>query len=747
MVTNGSCNGIGCCQTSIPKGVKEINIEIQSYNNHTNVSAFNPCSYAFLADLNWFTFHGLPDLSSEFYEKNNNGIAPLVLDWAIGNQTCEEAKRVPNSDYACASQNSKCYDSTNGPGYRCNCNSGYKGNPYLHGGCVRHPFCITSQEKPGCQDKCGNISIPYPFGIGENCFREGFGIDCNSTNDGLVPFISGSNIDITNISLSTGEIIVTQYIARDCYNRTGFQVRNNQPTFKNNGVAPLVLDWAVGNQTCEEAKRAPNSDHACVSENSENSNCYDSTNGPGYRCNCNSGYKGNPYLHGGCQDIDECKNKVAFPCRGICTNTQGNYSCECPKGKHSINPILFECKSLFPVEQILKNLIGHAGIGIPLILILIGSWIYLGLQTRKFIKMKEKFFKQNGGFDLQRLLNSHPSTTFKIFSKEELERATNNFDEKNVLGRGGNGTVFKGVLADNHVLAIKKSSVNNDEVLNKQFANEIFILSQINHKNVVKLLGCCVEVEIPMLVYEFISNGTLFEFIHSRQRLCLNDCLRIATEAASALSYLHWDASPPILHGDVKSSNILLDKNLMVKVSDFGTSKLTPKGTDQFVTFIQGTRGYLDPEYLQTGQLTDKSDVYSFGVVLLELLTRKMAFFRQGIEEERNLANVFLSAMKEERLIDVLDHEMVNEGRMDLILEVCNLAKQCLNIGGEERPTMKEVAMELEGLIVFRSHPWVIDNSEDTERLIGGSSDIYINENTDCYTADKSAIMSIKAGR
>ncbi|KAK1267573.1 Wall-associated receptor kinase 3 [Acorus gramineus] len=185
----------------------------------------------------------------------------------------------------------------------------------------------------------------------------------------------------------------------------------------------------------------------------------------------------------------------------------------------------------------------------------------------------------------------------------------------------------------------------------------------------------------------------------------------------------------------------------MVKVSDFGASKLTPKGTDQFVTFIQGTRGYLDPEYLQTGQLTDKSDVYSFGVVLLELLTRKMAVYRQGNEEVRNLANVFLSSMKEERLIDVLDHEMVNEGMMDLILEICNLAKRCLNIGGEERPTMREVAIELESLTGFRSHPWVVDNSEDTERLIGGSSYIYINESTNCYTSDKSAILSIEAGR
>ncbi|KAK1306875.1 Wall-associated receptor kinase 3 [Acorus calamus] len=205
--------------------------------------------------------------------------------------------------------------------------------------------------------------------------------------------------------------------------------------------------------------------------------------------------------------------------------------------------------------------------------------------------------------------------------------ATNKFNEKNILGQGGQGVVFKGVLSDKQTVALKKSTIADDKMDYKQFANEIFILSQINHKNVVKLLGCCLEVEILMLVYEFISNGNLFDFIHSAGHLCLNECLRMATEAASALAYLHSDASPPIIHGDVKSPNILLDENHIVKVSDFRTSKLTSKDANQFATFVQGTRGYLDPEYFQKGQLTDKSDVYSFGVVLVELLARKKAFF------------------------------------------------------------------------------------------------------------------------
>ncbi|CAN6279609.1 unnamed protein product [Urochloa humidicola] len=405
-------------------------------------------------------------------------------------------------------------------------------------------------------------------------------------------------------------------------------------------------------------------------------------------CNCSSGYRGNPYLEEGCQDIDECKFPEQYPCLGQCTNTIGGYSCTCPKGTRSTNASTINCSSYQDSTQTVNMVLG---IFISTVFLLVCVFLLvIEHQKRKLVKEKDGFFKQNGGFILLEQMRSRQVDTVRVFSKEELENATNNFDKRRELGRGGHGTVYKGIMKDNRIVAIKRSKVCNTNQKD-EFVQEIIILSQINHRNVVRLLGCCLEVEVPILVYEFIPNGTLFQLIHSEgPSISLDDRIRIAIESAEALAYLHSSAFPSIIHGDIKSSNILLDDKYMAKVTDFGASHMIAKNETQFMTIVQGTLGYLDPEYLQERQLIEKSDVYSFGVVILELITRKTAIYSEDSSERKGLASSFMIAMKENKLQDMLDKSIIGVG-MEPLQEISELTKICLSMKGEERPQMTEV--------------------------------------------------------
>nr|KJB45202.1 hypothetical protein B456_007G295100 [Gossypium raimondii] len=216
----------------------------------------------------------------------------------------------------------------------------------------------------------------------------------------------------------------------------------------------------------------------------------------------------------------------------------------------------------------------------------------------------------------------------QVFTYKELEFATDNFSEANVIGNGGSSVVYKGVLADGTVAAIKRLHRDRKQG-ERAFRMEVDLLSRLNSPYLVELLGYCADQHHRLLIFEFMPNGTLQHHLHhpsSEYRpLDWGSRLRIALDCARALEFLHEHATPTVIHRDFKCTNVLLDQHLRAKVSDFGLAKMgSDKTSGQISTRVPRTTGYIAPEYASTGKLTTKSDVYSYGVVLLQLLTGRV---------------------------------------------------------------------------------------------------------------------------
>ncbi|KAI9153508.1 hypothetical protein LWI28_012460 [Acer negundo] len=288
----------------------------------------------------------------------------------------------------------------------------------------------------------------------------------------------------------------------------------------------------------------------------------------------------------------------------------------------------------------------------------------------------------------------------KDFKFKELAMATDNFISSTQVGRGGYGKVYKGILSDDTVVAIKRAEEGSLQG-QKEFLTEIKLLSRLHHRNLVSLLGYCDEEDEQMLIYEFVPNGTLRDWLSPKGKQSLNFGmrLRIALDSAKGLLYLHTEANPPVFHRDIKASNILLDSKFNAKVADFGLSRLAPvldeDGTmpTHVSTIVKGTPGYLDPEYFLTHKLTDKSDVYSLGVVLLELLTGM-----QPISHGKNIVREVKVAHQSGMMFSIIDSRM-GSYPSECIEKFLTLALSCCHDKPEHRPSMLNVVRELENIL------------------------------------------------
>ncbi|KAL1814487.1 hypothetical protein DCAR_0518641 [Daucus carota subsp. sativus] len=274
-----------------------------------------------------------------------------------------------------------------------------------------------------------------------------------------------------------------------------------------------------------------------------------------------------------------------------------------------------------------------------------------------------------------------------------LVAATNNFEEDNVLGGGGGGRVYKARLGDQHLAAVKKLQGGGPEAA-REFENELACLSKINHQNVIALLGYCIHGDTRLLVYEMMHNGSLESQLHGPSRgsaLTWPLRMRVALDVARGLEYLHERCNPPVIHRDIKSSNILLDSNFNAKLSDFGLAVANGIQNNKSIK-LSGTLGYVAPEYLVDGKLTDKSDVYAFGVVLLELLTGKKAVENVAPSQCQSIVSWAMPQLaNRSKLPSIVDPVIRNTMDLKHLYQVAAVAALCVQPEPSYRPLITDV--------------------------------------------------------
>jgi serine/threonine protein kinase len=312
-----------------------------------------------------------------------------------------------------------------------------------------------------------------------------------------------------------------------------------------------------------------------------------------------------------------------------------------------------------------------------------------------------------------------------VLSYGELRLATENFSSSNLLGEGGYGSVYKGRLTDGRLVAVKQLSEASHQG-KKEFAAEIETISRVQHRNLVKLYGCCLEGNKPLLVYEYLENGSLDKALFGKGSSNLDWPTRyeICLGIARGLAYLHEESSIRIVHRDIKASNVLLDANLNPKISDFGLAKLYDDKKTHVSTKVAGTFGYLAPEYAMRGHMTEKVDVFAFGVVVLETLAGRPNYYSTGDEDKVYIFEWVWELYEDNHALDVVDPRLA-EFNSDEVLRAIKVALVCTQGSPHQRPSMSRVVAMLTGDV---EAPHVVTKpSYITEWQIKGGNTSYMS--------------------